>query len=52
VIYSEIDEIPEDSKELVKRLLKKGVIDIDKGKFQISSECLEVLKIISRLGYI
>lgn len=52
MIYTEIDQIPEDSKELVKRLIKKGVIDIDEDKFNISSECLEILKIISRLGYI
>lgn len=47
--YKKIEDIPEDYKYLVQRLINKGIIVFDKnGELNLTFEMLEILKILSR----
>ncbi len=47
--YKNIEDIPEDYKHLVQRLINKGLIVFDKnGELNLTLEMLEILKILSR----
>lgn len=50
-MYKKLQDIPEDDKFLIKRLLDLGVIDVNsKKEFYISKDMLEILKILARCG--
>ena len=52
-MYKNIDQIPDDDKPLMKRLLNMGVIDVNQeGEFQITENMLEILRILSRCGIV
>ena len=51
MIYTQIQQIPEDYQWLIQRMVKDGIIDVDlKGHFSISEDMLKIIIILARLG--
>jgi len=51
--YTKIEEIPEERRSVVERMIKNGIIDTDEhGYFGISEDMLKIFIILDRLGLI
>lgn len=52
MVYKNINEIPDEGKNLILDLIKKGAIKSDNGKIELSKETYDTLIILAKLGII
>lgn len=49
--YKDLLEVPEDQREVIKNLLKKGVVDLNEsGQFDLSDDMVTIFIVLTRLG--
>lgn len=52
MIYKNIEEVPDEGKNLILELINEGAIEYQKGKIELSKEVYDILIILAKIGII